>query len=172
MGAGASALPDAVSKEALMGVAGEKFDSAKWEALNKDADGCCAKADLAAFFAPAEPDRKASIGGGTFIEVYSAVKARAVWQWDASMVADFFSPENMMDENGDEIKLEGEKPAEATGKQLLLGQAGLGEKDAEVVKAMLMHTAALFTGDLALMEDPHALPLGRGGGRQAARRHR
>jgi len=150
--------------------------AAQWDALEKNEDGTVAKAAFMALFtasggeekmeeakteeAPAEPApnaadavRKSSIGGGNAIEVYASVKGRAIWQWDAAGAEDFFSEDNFCDEEGEAVVLTGDKPAATTGTALLKGEAGLNEADGKTVQAMLSHTAALFMGDLALIED-------------------
>jgi hypothetical protein len=129
---------------------GEEEKSAEPEAA------VAAEAAAPAEAAPAEAEavatRKSSIGGDDILEVFASIKGRAIWQWDAASCAKFFA-EDFHDEEGEEIALTGEAPAETTGVALIKGEAGLNEADAAAAQTLLSHTAALFMGDIALMAD-------------------
>ena len=161
---GAASLPEALSLDVIQQIAGDKFDQDKYDSAPKDSDGNVSKADFLALFAGGGESkegeekesgggaaRRGTFSGGTYLETYGSVLSRAIWRWKEEQVEGFFAS-GMVDENDEPIIISGPPPVGATGREFILGGGGLSPEDAAVVQEQLMHVAALFVGEIAMLE--------------------
>jgi hypothetical protein len=149
---GASSLPEKLSLDAVRQVAGDKFDQDKWDSAPKDEDGNISRTHFLELLNAGNNERRNTFGGSGILETYGSVMSRAIWRWKPQQVKDFFS-EGMVDAHDEPITLSGAPSENLNGRDLVLGSMGLSPEDTAIVHEQLMHTAALFIGEIAMIED-------------------